>query len=104
MIRRFRWLISVMFSLHTVFLLYPQKKKKSRGVRSGLHAGHRIGPSRPIHELGNLSLKTSRTDREKRGGTPSCMKTMLFPVTASKSPIWMLFPVTAYKSLICGKT
>ncbi|GBM96400.1 hypothetical protein AVEN_142711-1 [Araneus ventricosus] len=55
-----RWLISVMFSPYTMF---PQKKK-SRGVRSGLYTGHGIGPSRPIHDLGN-PFKASRTDREK---------------------------------------
>lgn len=63
MIRRFRWLIPIMFSLNTVFLMYSQKKWSC--VRSGHRAGHEIEPSSPIHhELGNFSFKVSRTDTE----------------------------------------
>ena len=51
-------------SLYTMFLMYP-RKKKPRGVRSGVCAGHGIGLSLLIQESGNFVFKASRTDKEK---------------------------------------
>jgi len=38
-------------------------KKKSSGVMSGERAGHEIGPSRPIHRFGKISLSVAVTLR-----------------------------------------
>jgi hypothetical protein len=53
-------------------LMYPKKKRKSRGVRSGKQGGQVIGPPLPIHFLGNLQFKKSISSLWKFGGTLSC--------------------------------
>jgi len=45
---------------------------KVKGLKSGVGAGHAVGPLCPIHS-GNRLFKNSLRATRKYGGTPSCM-------------------------------
>ncbi len=75
---------------YTLLLRRPHRKK-SQGDRSGLLAGHKMGPSLPTQEFGNFSLRRWWTWSSQWGGASSCWKTVE-PFRAGKrkiSSIWL---------------
>lgn len=44
-----KWLISWIFSTYTIFFIWPKRKKKLNGVKSGLCGSQESGPELPIH-------------------------------------------------------
>lgn len=73
-----------MTSAYTRPFMYPQRKK-SKGVRSGLRAGHGIGPFRPIHGAAKVRDRNWRTAMVEWGGAPSCWKIIICRTSSGTS-------------------